>query len=212
MKTDQLIDSLVADQGRRLPGIGRMLLVTLPPAIAISLFLFAFELDMRADLAAALESWRYLLKLLLPVLIAGTALALVRHLARPQSSPNTALRWLPLLLVPLAIGFLAEGVLVPRDAWGTAAMGNAPLFCLFFVPVLSLAPLAAVLWSMAKGAPQSPTAAGIVAGLGAGGIGALIYAVHCNNDSPFYLGIWYLGGIAIVALLGGLAGRHFLRW
>ncbi|MFN3460238.1 MAG: NrsF family protein [Oceanibaculum sp.] len=212
MKTDQLIDSLVADQGRKPPGIGGMLLVTLPPAILVSLVLFTYELDMRADLAAALGSWRYLLKLLLPMLVAGTALVLVRQLAQPQVRAADAIRWLPLLLVPLAVGFLAEAVLVPRASWGAAAMGEGALFCLFFVPMLSLAPLAAILWSLARGAPQSPAATGIIAGLGAGGIGALLYAVHCDNDSPFYLAIWYLGGIAIVALIGGIAGRHFLRW
>lgn len=212
MKTGQLIDSLVADQGRKMRGMGHSLAVALPVAIMASLAVFAFELDMRSDLETALASWRYLLKLLQPSLIAGTAIAIMLQMARPQFAPAAAFRWLPLLLLPLAAGLVAEAALTPRDSWGAVAMGRGPLFCLLFVPMLSLAPLAAVLWSLSRGAPRSPAAAGAAAGLGAGGIGALIYAAHCGNDSPFYLGLWYLGGIAIVGLIGGLVGGRFLRW
>ncbi|TDQ80602.1 hypothetical protein A8950_3137 [Dongia mobilis] len=211
MKTDQLIDSLVADQGRRVNGSGMTLLASLPIALLVSIALFAYVLDMRDDLAAALESWRYLLKLLLPALVAVAAIALMLHLARPQAAA-AVLRWLAWLAVPLVLGLLAEAVLVPRESWGVVAIGQNPLFCLFFVPALSLPPLAAALWSLSRGAPQSPTAAGIVAGLAAGGIGALLYAAHCDNDSPFYLALWYLGGISIVTLLGGLIGHRYLRW
>jgi len=80
------------------------------------------------------------------------------------------------------------------------------------VPLISLAPLVAALTAMRRGAPQSPLTAGAVAGFAAGGIGAFIYSIHCDNDSPFYVAIWYLGAILIVTLLGAVLGRSVLRW
>ena len=52
----------------------------------------------------------------------------------------------------------------------------------------------------------------VVAGLFAGGVAAAIYAAHCPDDSPLFVALWYSLGIAIVALVGGLAGRLALRW
>lgn len=212
MKTEHLIDSLVADQDRRPIGIGRGVVYALPPAILISMVLFAWFLDIRVDLMTALESWRYLLKVLMAGLIALAALGLVLHLAQPQNRPAAAFRWLPLLALPLLAGFGLEGALLPSDQWAAAAMGRNPVHCLTFVPLISLAPLAATLWIMGRGAPRSPAAGGAAAGLAAGGIGAFIYAIHCDNDSPFYVAIWYLGAIALVTALGGFIGRRWLRW
>lgn len=212
MKTEKLIDSLVADQGHPPPDPSRTLLYALPVAILVTLAIFTYYLDMRADLPAAFTSWRYLLKLSLSLSIAGAAIGLVLHLAQPQHRPGLAFRWMLLLTLPLLAGFLLEGAMLPPANWAQAAMGENAVYCLIFVPLLSLAPLAAILWTLRRGAPRSPTACGAAAGLAAGGIGAFIYAVHCNNDSPFYLGIWYLSAIAIVTLLGTLIGHRYLRW
>ncbi|WP_374372927.1 NrsF family protein [Dongia sp.] len=212
MKTDQLIDSLVADQDRKPLRAGHGILYALPPAIILSMMIFAYFLDMRPDLADALATWRYLLKVLMAALIAVTATVFVLHLANPLHAPRAAFRFLPLLALPLLAGFAAEGSLLAREQWATAALGQQPYFCLIFVPLLSLAPLVATLWAIGRGAPQSPLAGGAAAGLAAGGIGALIFAIHCDNDSPFYVAIWYLGAIAIVTLLGALIGRRYLRW
>ena len=69
-----------------------------------------------------------------------------------------------------------------------------------------------VLIALRQGAPTRPTLTGVVAGLFAGGVAAAIYAAHCPDDSPLFVALWYSLGIAIVALVGGLAGRLALRW
>ena len=51
-----------------------------------------------------------------------------------------------------------------------------------------------------------------MAGLVAGGIGALIYATHCTEDNPMFYGTWYTLGIAIVAGIGAGLGPKVLRW
>ena len=212
MKTDQLIDSLVADRDRPSLPPQRGLRFALPAAVAIAIGVFVYCLDMRADFGAAVESWRYLLKLLTAALIAIAGGLALLHLAQPEHAAARVLRLLPLAILPLLLGFALEGMMIPADLWSTAAMGQGALYCLFYVPVLTLAPLAATLWAMGRGAPQSPMLGGAIAGLAAGGVGAFVYSIHCNNDSPFYVAIWYLGGIAIVTLLGALIGQRYLRW
>jgi hypothetical protein len=168
---------------------------------------------MRPDFMTALGSWRYLFKLATAGSIALFGLVLLLQLARPEQSLRRALLWLlPLALAPLVISIAMEFMMLPAEQWGASAMGFYPLYCLCLVPLISLAPLAAGLAAMRRGAPQSPTIAGAVIGFAAGGIGAFIYSVHCDNDSPFYVAIWYLGAIVIVTVLGAILGRSLLRW
>jgi hypothetical protein len=54
--------------------------------------------------------------------------------------------------------------------------------------------------------------AGATAGLAAAGIGALLYASHCQDDSPLFMATWYVIATVIVALIGALLGTRFLRW
>lgn len=91
-------------------------------------------------------------------------------------------------------------------------MGHYSAFCLLFVPMLSIAPLAAILYSIRQGAPENPGLAGAVAGLAAGGIAAAIYAWHCPDDSPLFLATWYSIAVMIATAAGFLLGRWMLRW
>jgi hypothetical protein len=49
-------------------------------------------------------------------------------------------------------------------------------------------------------------------GVFAGAIGAAIYAVHCPDDSPLFLAVWYLLGVSAVTAAGALLGPRMLRW
>ena len=66
--------------------------------------------------------------------------------------------------------------------------------------------------AVGRAAPPDKRLAAI-ASLGmAGGIGATFYASHCPGDSPLFLIAWYSIGIALIAVLGALAGGRMLRW
>ena len=95
-------------------------------------------------------------------------------------------------------------------------IGHNSLFCVTVIPLLSLAPFAAVLYALRSGAPANPTVAGAVGGLLSAGIAATLYASHCTDDSPlFRRGLVYdrlrfddrtrsldrLAGLALVASL-----------
>nr|WP_298684108.1 DUF1109 domain-containing protein [uncultured Dongia sp.] len=212
MKTDDLIGSLVADQDRPPTSSRRTFAFALPLALLVAYGVFRTFLEMRPDFGDALMTWRYDFKILVAASVAAFGTLLLFHMARPQTAPRTALKWILLALVPLGLGLLLEMVMLPMDQWPASAMGFNPVYCLTMVPLMAVGPLGAALLALRHGAPQSPTVAGAIAGFAAGGIGALLYAVHCDNDSPFYVAIWYLGAIGIVTAVGAVLGRLCLRW
>lgn len=212
MKTDELIGSLVADQGHPPESSRRVGAFALPLALLLAIGVFVVLLDIRPDFTDAVTSWRYLLKIALAASIALSGIMLLFRIARPEQAPAQTIKWVLIALIPLGLGVLGEAMLLPVDQWKASAMGFQFIYCLTLVPLISLAPLVATLVTLRRGAPQSPMAAGAIAGFAAGGIGAVIYALHCNNDSPFYVAIWYLGAIGIVTLVGAGIGRFWLRW
>jgi hypothetical protein len=90
--------------------------------------------------------------------------------------------------------------------------GRYGYHCLFFIPFFSLAPLVALFWALKGGAPEKPGLSGAAAGLAAGGVGAAIYALHCPDDSPLFVALWYVTAITFVTLCGYFAGKRWLTW
>jgi hypothetical protein len=87
-----------------------------------------------------------------------------------------------------------------------------PTACMKYIPILSIAPLAAILFALRNGAPARPWAAGAAAGLLSAAIGATYYASFCVDDSPLFIAIWYVAGMAIVTVAGALIGARVLKW
>lgn len=211
MKTDQLVEALVADGVAGARPIDRLLLLALAAGIALSLVVFFLTLGIRLDIAPALETWRFDLKIATAVLGLGLAFGVCRDCARPDM-PRHPLRRLVPLLVLIAVAVAVELALVPEAAWRQRLVGSNSMICLPMVPILSLAPLAAVLWMLRRSAPASPALAGAAAGLVAALSGATLYAFHCFDDSPLFVATWYsLATLAMVAV-GALVGRRLLRW
>ena len=99
-----------------------------------------------------------------------------------------------------------------RCFWETRLVGSNALICLTAIPVLSLAPLAAVLAALRSAAPASPTLAGAAAGLLAATAAAFALRLSLLRHSPLFVATWYtLAAIPVVAI-GAIAGRRLLRW
>jgi hypothetical protein len=211
MKTDQLVAALVADGTAGVKPIARSLGLALAAGIVLSLVLFFLTLGIRPDIRPALETWRFDLKIVTALLGLVLAFAVCRDCARPDM-PRHPLRRLLLLLVLVVAAVAAELALVPEASWRQRLVGSNSLICLPMVPILSLAPLAAVLWMLRRAAPASPALAGAAAGLVAAFSGATLYAFHCFDDSPLFVATWYsLATLAMVAV-GAVAGHRLLRW
>jgi len=45
-----------------------------------------------------------------------------------------------------------------------------------------------------------------------GALGALVYTLHCPELEAPFLGVWYVLGMLIPAVLGAIVGPRVLRW
>jgi hypothetical protein len=210
MKTDQLVEALVADGTADRP-IGRSLGLALAAGIALSLVVFFLTLGIRPDIRPALETWRFDLKIVTALFGLALAFGVVRDCARPYMPHHPLRRLLPLLAL-VAAAVVVELVLVPEASWRQRLVGSNSMICLPMVPILSLAPLAAVLWMLRRAAPASPALAGAAAGLVAALSGATLYAFHCFDDSPLFVATWYTLATVAMTAVGAAVGRRLLRW
>jgi hypothetical protein len=211
MRTEDLVNALVADRaGSRRP-LTPGLFAALAAGGLVSLVLFIAVFGVRADIGPALATWRFDLKLAMVVLAVGLALHLCILGARPASTRRVLLGLVPLGAVAVA-AVATELVAVPAAAWGTRLVGTNSMICMTAIPLLSLAPLVAVLAALRAWAPASPTLAGALGGLVAAMAGATLYAFHCFDDSPLFVVTWYSLATLPVVLIGALAGNRLLRW
>jgi len=214
MRTDELINTLVADhaaQPRPRP-IGHGLVMAIIGGLAISSALFSLTLGVRPDILSALSTWRFDLKLSanLVLVIAATWVAL--RLSSPTTKPLSAMRPLLVPALLLLAAAMYELVTVPASAWPSRAMGVNGVMCLASIIFLSVLPLTATIYALRQGAPASPAVMGAVGGLLAGSLGATVFAMHCTNDSPLFVAIWYTLAIGLTAIVGLLVGQYVLRW
>jgi hypothetical protein len=212
MKTDDLINALVADVATSKPRLGSVFAAALIAGIAASAIIFFFWVHPRPDFSQAATTVRFLFKFVFSGLLALAAFGLTARLARPGAPRGLwGGAWLvaPALLL-LAVA--AELHALPANLWLGRLIGVNARFCLTLIPLLSIAPLAAILSALREGAATQPSLAGAAAGLTAGGIAATLYAAHCTDDSPLFVATWYTMAIAIVTAAGALLGPRILRW
>jgi len=122
-------------------------------------------------------------------------------------------RWL-LWLGPvlLAIGVGIELATTPVDSWSRRWLGHNAAHCLSLVPLLSIPSLPCLFLALRRAAPHRPALAGATAGLLAGSIGAVLYALTCPDDSPLFVATWYSIAIGAVAGVSAMIGNRWLRW
>jgi hypothetical protein len=155
---------------------------------------------------------RFAFKLLVTLCLAIPALLLLPRVATPLTRTRALSRALWLAPLVLLAGVLLELAVLPGDLWMPSAMGRNARWCLAMVPSLAAVPLAATLYCLRQAAPANPARAGAVAGLVSGGFAAAIYALHCTDDSPLFVALWYTTAVLFVTAVGaGLAAR-LARW
>jgi hypothetical protein len=211
VKTDELIRLLSEDAPVRLR-LGRMLALALCAGVLVSGAVFLASVGLRHNLVSAVETARVAFKIGATLALAIAGFGLLTRIGRPGAAIGAWIMALAGVLGAVALAVAAELLTVPQAEWGANLSGQHAAFCVFFIPVLSLAPLAAFLAALREGAPENPGRAGAAAGLAASAIGAALYAWHCPDDSPLFLATWYTLAITIVTTAGYLAGRRLLRW
>jgi hypothetical protein len=213
MKTDDLVTMLAAGAGAVEPGAtARRYATALGWGAFGATLLMAIVLGVRPDLAEAVRLPMFWMKLAFPACLAAAALYAAARLSRPG---------VPLGRVPgalaapvVAMWLLAAYALMNAAAGESEALifGSTWDVCPLLVALLSLPVFAAAIWAMKGLAPTRLAAAGAAAGLLAGAVGALIYALHCPEMGAPFLAIWYLLGMLIPTAAGALIGPSLLRW
>ena len=212
MKTDELIDMLAGDAAAVAPRVWRRrYLLALAAGLAGATLLMLPLLGIRPDIAAAVRLPMFWVKLAFPAALAAGALLAALRLSRPGVAVG---RVGAVLVAPvLAIWVLAALALMdtPEDV-AMLVWGETWAACLANIPLLSAPAFVAVLWVMKTLAPVRPAAAGAAAGLLAGALGAVVYALHCPELAAPFIGLWYLLGMLIPAAAGAVIGPRLLRW
>ena len=180
--------------------------------LAAALVLLLATLPLRGDFATAMLTPAFWLKEAFVTLLAGAALVLALRLAQPGARPGPALAAAVLCVAALWLVALVTLAVAPPLARPGLIFGTTSRVCPWLIALLSGPLLVAGLWAMRGLAPTRLVAAGFAAGLAAGALAALVYSLHCTEDAPPFIALWYLAGMLIPAGLGALLGPRLLRW
>jgi hypothetical protein len=212
MDTQDLIDRLAAEGAARPASCWtlelRLALGTAAGFGAVALAVLA-TLGLRPDLAPSLLHGAGLMKFGGGVALAAGAFHLLRRLGRPGTPPVDAV-CLGLFALALAVvlGALALArVTAPLDA----VLRATPHYAWMMV-ALGLMPLGAVLIALRGAAPTRPEETGAVAGLLAGAVASLGYALWCPADDVLFVAVSYGAAVLATVATGALAGARLLRW
>jgi hypothetical protein len=192
--------------------VPRRLLLGLGAGLLVSIVLVLAVLGPRPDMAQAMRTPMFWVKLIYPLSLAAIAMFALERLARPAAPAWSRVAWLPLPVILVILLALIAALLAPPSTREIMLMGHSARICPFLVFAFAVPPLAGLVWAMRGLAPTRLREAGLVIGLAAGGAGAFAYAWHCTETGAPFLAVWYSLGITAAALLGWLAGPRALRW
>jgi hypothetical protein len=211
MRTDQLVAMLASSAGPAPRAIAARLL---GPAALVGLLLAAAGAILLVGLLPpdALLSQPTWTKFAYTGSLAAAAGWLAARHARP-AMPTVGPWVLVAAVIAGMVAHAGAGLLdAPAADRLPLLLGQTWLQCPWAVLGLSTPGLAASLWAMRRLAPVRARLAGFSAGLLAGSLGALGYALACPEASAAFVAAWYSLGILLSALLGALLGPRVLRW
>ncbi len=213
MKTDDLVAFLSTNpEPVDRSTVVRTLCVALAVGMVVALGIAFVVLGVRSDLMTARALIFLVVKLAFAVGIVSLTLVYLTRLARPggeRKTPSFLIAMPFLIIVPLAaisLGF------APTSHWDKMIVGDQWLECLVSVPIIAIVPFAISIWAVRRAAPTNLARTGAFAGLLAGGVSAMAYALHCTDDSLPFVAVWYAGTIMLCTLAGAALGPRLLRW
>jgi hypothetical protein len=169
-------------------------------------------LGVRGDLANGTVLAYLLTKIAFALTTIAVASTYLTRLARPGGERKTNAA---AIIAPFAVIVLLAAVSLfwaPGSHWNKMVAETDWLECVLSIPIIAVAPFAITVWAVRKTAPTNLVRTGAVAGLFAGGMSALGYALHCTDDSLPFVAIWYGGTIAMCTLAGAMLGPRLVRW
>jgi hypothetical protein len=213
MKTEELVALLSTNPEPVNRGlVVRTLCLALAASSIVALGITLVGLGVRPDLMTARALIFVVIKLFFAIAILGLALVYLTRLARPGAQRKTSSFLIAMPFLVIAVLAAISLGLAPRSHWDKMIAGDEWLQCLVSVPVIAIVPFAISIWAVRRAAPTNLARTGAFAGLIAGGVSAMAYALHCSDDSLPFVAVWYGGTIVLCTLAGAALGPRLLRW
>ena len=213
MNTDRLIDMLSTNvEPVRPRQIERTLALAVTFGTVAALCVMVVTVSWRPDLGEATALGFVALKLFFALAVAAAGLAALVRFAYPGRERRGTLHALAIPFAALSTASLVVLAMTPAPAWHRMTMGTQWWMCLYCIPLFAVGPFALLIWALGKAAPTDLRRTGAVAGLVAGAIGALAYALHCPDDSIPFVAVWYGLSIGACGLAGSRIALPLLRW
>jgi hypothetical protein len=213
MKTEQLIDLLSTNlEPVDTQKVVRSLWVAIVAGLVLASLTCIGTLGMRHDLSNPRVLEFLFVKIGFAAVVASLGWRLLAKHARPGGENHSRIFLTGVPFVVLVALATVNLIVVPVSQWGQLVTGERLLQCLLSIPVMAIVPFAVIVWAVRNAAPTNLFRTGALAGLVAGGIGAMAYSLHCPNDSLPFVAFWYGGAIVFCALAGAALGPRLLRW
>jgi hypothetical protein len=213
MKTEDLVALLSTNvEPVERSSVMRPLCLAVGAGAVVALGIAVFGLGVRSDFATSRALIFLAVKLSFAIGTVGLSIVYLARLARPGGELKISLFLIfaPFLLIVLLAAISLGSA--PRAHWDSMIVADEWLECLLSIPIIAVVPFAATIWAVRRGAPTNLGRAGACAGLLAGGLSAIGYALHCTGDSLPFIAVWYGGTIVLCTLAGAALGPWLLRW
>jgi hypothetical protein len=186
-------------------------LVAIAVAFVVAISVLTLWFGLRADLMAGSPHPMFLIRGGLLLLLGGGCGWAVLRMANPGvggQGQAWKMAMAAAALLPLA------GLVLALAGQTDVAMANmrSGLDCLIYSSMSALGTALPMLWWLRRGAPTSPTRAGWLTGVAAGGLGAFVYGLHCPFNDAVYVGLYYSVSVGVSAVIGRLAVPPLIRW
>lgn len=204
----QLVDGLEPVRPLRFSsGLGLAL-----AGLGVTLTTVALLFGIRPDVAAGHFDPVFLLAAGLFLLLGLASAITVVVMSRPRvGSDHGGWMWAAAMtaLLPTAAAIIGIG----RGAGAvTATSARHGLDCLMMGGALAIVTFAVLVWWLRRGAPTSPTRAGLLTGVAAGSFGIFAFSFHCAYSDIVHIGLWHSAVVLVSAAVGRFAVPQLIRW
>lgn len=212
MKTEDLIRSLAtsAEPVHRL-GHPALRALTWIMISAGYVAVFVWVIGVRADISDKLADPRFLIEVgaaLLTSMMAAAAAFCAGCPGRPLWERFAPLPFLAVWLASLGEGCWRQWIQSGPDGITL----QIDLFCFQNILAVSILPAVVIFVMIRQGAPIAPMSTTGLATLAATALGAAALRIFHTQDVSLMILIWQFGSVALLAAVGFLVGRRFLRW
>ena len=211
MNTDELIAFLAQDAGPARRPASRQVGGHLALALAVC-GVMVFSMGLNPKLSEFASTSVFSLKMVWLFALAVFSAALVYSLAHPGRPMGKAAWAIGLAMLSMGVQGMNQLLQAPAAQRSALALGTSWHVCALSIAFVALPVLAALLWTLRDMAPTRPALTGAISGLAAGALAAMLYSLHCTENSFAFFALWYSAGMGLTAILGAGLGARFLRW